>query len=65
VVQVMMPPTAERLYPVDLWLCGHHYRVCQDALASAGATFQHLPGRPDLAATALFDVADWCRADVI
>jgi hypothetical protein len=65
VVQVMMPPTAERPYPVDLWLCGHHYRVCQDALASAGAPFQHLPGRPDLAATALFDVADWCRADVI
>ena len=61
----MMPPTAERRYPVDLWLCGHHYRVCQDALASADATIQHLPGRPDLAATALLDVAGRCRADII
>ena len=65
VVQVMMPATAERPHPVDLWLCGHHYRVCQDALASAGATIQHLPGRADLAATTLFDVADRSRADVI
>jgi hypothetical protein len=65
VVQVMMPPTAERPYPVDLWLCGHHYRVCEDALASAGATIQHLPGRADLAVTAQFDAADRSRADVI
>jgi hypothetical protein len=61
----MMPPTAERPHPVDLWLCGYHYRVCQDALASAGATIRHLPGRADLAATVLFDVAYRSRADVI
>jgi hypothetical protein len=65
VVQVMMPHTAERPYPVDPWLCGHHYRVCQDALACAGAMIQHLPGRADLAAMARFDVADRSRADVI
>jgi hypothetical protein len=61
----MMPPTAERPYPVDLWLCGHHYEVCQDALASAGATIQHLPDRADRAATARFDVGGRYRADVI
>jgi hypothetical protein len=65
VVRVAMPPTSERSYPVDLWLCGHHYRVCQDALASAGATIRHLPGRVDLVATAVFDVANRSRADVI
>jgi hypothetical protein len=61
----MMPHTAERPYPVDLWLCGHHYRVCQDALARAGAMIQHLPGRADLAGTAVFEVAGRSRADVI
>ena len=60
-----MPPTAERPYPVDLWLCGHHYRICQDALASAGATIQHLRGGADQAATARFGVADRSRAEVI
>ena len=60
--EVIMPPTAERPQPVDLWLCGHHYRVCQVALASAGASVRHLPERADLAATALFDVADRSRA---
>lgn len=60
-----MPPTAERPHPVDLWLCAHHYRVCQDALVSVGATVRHLPGRADQAATVLFDVADRSRADVI
>ena len=65
VVQVILPPTAQRPHPVDLWLCAHHYRVCQDALASAGATIQHLRGSADLAATALSGVADRSRADVI
>jgi len=26
-----------RAHPVDLLLCGHHYRVSRDALAAAGA----------------------------
>ena len=36
-VKVMMPPTAARKDPVDLWLCGHHYRASRQALAVAGA----------------------------
>ena len=35
-----MPATAARPHPVDLWLCGHHYRVAQKALAAAGAGVQ-------------------------
>jgi hypothetical protein len=65
VVQALMPPTAERPYPVDLWLCGHHYRICQDALASAGATIQHLPEGAGLAAAAQFDAADRSCTDVV
>ena len=36
-VKVMMPPTHSRRHPVDLWLCGHHYRASRQALAAAGA----------------------------
>lgn len=32
-----MPPVPGRPYPVDLWLCGHHYRTSLEALSSAGA----------------------------
>ncbi len=35
-VTVMMPPTASRPYPIDLLLCGHHYRVSQDTVPSSG-----------------------------
>ena len=37
-----MPATAARPHPVDLWLCGHHYRASQAALAEAGAAVQTL-----------------------
>jgi hypothetical protein len=37
VVTVRMPPTASRPYPIDLLLCGHHYRVSQAALRAACA----------------------------
>jgi hypothetical protein len=37
VVTVVMPPTASRPHPVDLLLCGHHFRVSQAALRAAGA----------------------------
>jgi len=37
VVTVMMPPTASRPYPVDLLLCGHHFRVSQASLQAVGA----------------------------
>lgn len=42
VVRVIMPPTAERPRPVDLWLCGHHYRASLHALLAAGATVEDL-----------------------
>ena len=42
VVRVMMPPTATRPRPVDLWLCGHHYRASLVALLASGATAEEL-----------------------
>ncbi|HEY7261982.1 MAG TPA: hypothetical protein VH589_10915 [Trebonia sp.] len=42
VVRVIMPPTAGRTHPVDLWLCGHHYRASVHALLAAGATVEDL-----------------------
>ena len=41
-VRVTMPPTADRAHPVDLWLCGHHYRASLAALVAAGATVEEL-----------------------
>jgi hypothetical protein len=41
-VKVILPASAARPHPVDLWLCGHHYRVSQAALAEAGAAVQTL-----------------------
>jgi len=38
VVTVIMPPAPGRLRPVDLLLCGHHFRVSRAALIAAGAT---------------------------
>ncbi len=35
-----MPASASRPQPVELWLCGHHYRVSQAALARAGAAVE-------------------------
>ncbi len=34
---VVMPPSPSRPHPVDLLLCGHHYRISQAALRAAGA----------------------------
>ena len=42
VVRVTMPPTAGRADPVDLWLCGHHYRASLKALRAAGAIVEDL-----------------------
>jgi hypothetical protein len=41
-VKVIMPPTAGRTHPVDLWLCGHHYRASYVALLQAGARVEDL-----------------------
>jgi hypothetical protein len=56
VVRVIMPPTAGRVHPVDLWLCGHHYRTSLRALLAAGATVE------DLAVTADQDQAYYAHA---
>jgi hypothetical protein len=37
VVTVVMPPTASRMHPVELLLCGHHFRTSQASLRAAGA----------------------------
>ncbi len=37
VVRVVMPATASRPVPVDLLLCGHHFRASRAALLAAGA----------------------------
>lgn len=41
-VKVTMPPAPDRPHPVDLWLCGHHYRESVVALEIAGATVEDL-----------------------
>lgn len=41
-VKVILPPTASRSHPVDLWLCGHHYRASVAALLASGATVEDL-----------------------
>jgi hypothetical protein len=56
VVRVVMPPTATRLQPTDLLLCGHHYRVCRQRLAALNATAQKLPGVSGDAIALLEDV---------
>jgi hypothetical protein len=46
-VKVLMPPSPERPHPVDLWLCGHHYRASLVALQIAGARVEDLNRAPD------------------
>ncbi len=41
-VKVVLPPAPGRSAPVDLWLCGHHYRLSRAALAGAGARIDEL-----------------------
>lgn len=36
-VKVIVPPGPRRDHPVDLWLCGHHYRASVATLATASA----------------------------
>jgi hypothetical protein len=39
-----MPAVAGRPHPIELLLCGHHYRVAREALAAARATVTELRG---------------------
>jgi len=45
-VTVIMPPAPGRLHPVDLLLCGRHYRAGRAALRAAGATAYDEAGVP-------------------
>jgi hypothetical protein len=47
VVKVIMPPRPHRARPVDLWLCGHHYRASLVSLELAGATVEDFGSVPD------------------
>lgn len=44
VVEVLMPVTDQRPLPVELLLCGHHYRECLAAIVSAGADVFDIAG---------------------
>jgi len=44
VVRVVMPPAPGRPHDTELLLCGHHYRVSRDALATAHARVEELGG---------------------
>lgn len=52
-VRVIMPASATRPHPVELLLCGHHYRVSQASIEAARVTIEALPGRSADAADAL------------
>jgi hypothetical protein len=54
VVRVIMPASTVRPRPVDLLLCGHHYRESQAAITAAHGTIEVLPERSADAAAALF-----------
>jgi len=51
VVTVVMPPTASRPHPVELLLCGHHFRTSQASLQAAGADVYDKAGLPIMAGT--------------
>jgi len=57
VVTVVMPPTASRPHPVDLLLCGHHFRVSQASLQAAGADVYDKAGLLIIAGTKTADTA--------
>ena len=46
VVMVILPATADRPFPEDLLLCGHHFRVNEGALRAAGAVAYDATGAP-------------------
>ena len=45
-VVVIMPASPGHRLPVDLLLCGHHYRASERALAAAGAEVFDTDGAP-------------------
>ena len=57
IVRVTMPPSPSRPHPVDLLLCGHHYRVSRAKLETSGAGIEEFPGHAADVAAALFQQA--------
>lgn len=57
VVKVIMPPSPGRKHPVDLWLCGHHYRASSATLLLAGARVEPLATPDGIKAEILAEVA--------
>ena len=55
VVTVVMPPTASRPHPVELLLCGHHFRASQASLQAAGADVYDKAGLLIMAGTRTAD----------
>jgi len=55
-VKVIMPPAPGRPHPVDLWLCGHHYRASCAALLLAGAQVEDLNARREAGIEILTEV---------
>jgi len=58
IVVVVLPPTRTREQPIDLLLCGHHYRASQAGFAAARArvfdrngVLAAEPGRPFFASS--------------
>jgi hypothetical protein len=47
VMKVTMPATTDGAQPVDLWLCGHHYRASFAALLRTGADVEDLTTTTD------------------
>lgn len=52
-----MPPAPGRPNPVDLWLCGHHFRASRAALLVADAVVEDLAPAPTAGAETLAEVA--------
>jgi len=55
VVTVVMPPTLGRPHPVELLLCGHHFRVSRASLQAAGADVYDKAGLLIMAGTRTAD----------
>jgi hypothetical protein len=46
VAVALIPPSPDRAHPTDLLLCHRHYRLCDLALAAAGAAVLHTGDGP-------------------
>jgi hypothetical protein len=56
VVKIVMPPVPGRPHPVDLWLCGHHYRASRAALLLLNADVADVTQPVETAQDAFADI---------